>query len=179
MKIPNDFTFFQRPRGKIFIICALVVWGLVFQVGITFSQESSNRRNDEFVHLGLISYLKKYEVAKDGSHIIFKIRNNGNLSISTMFAWVYRYTEGPDGKPIDWILVNNPHKGGIKFLRTPHPPGKIKKWRFPIIRRFRLVDIKEKYALRISQKSIFFATIEPPGEPIKKNKKKRKSEASP
>ncbi|WP_144079147.1 hypothetical protein [Nitrospina gracilis] len=100
---------------------------------------------------------------EDRNFILFQIRNDGVKTISHLFGWVYRYNEGPD-EPADFQLVNNPHQSAILVEGGPHQSDKVAQWRFSLN-----VIVpeqgNERFILRISPKSVFYAHHEPVSAP--------------
>ncbi len=116
---------------------------------------------EKFVNLGLIGVSSKYNLTPDNRGILFRIRNNTTRTISNIFGWVYIYEKGEDDKEKNFVLLNNPHKGGSIVKGKPHSPGKISEWRFPLVRKATPPNQNVKYTLRVHSRSIFFANIEP------------------
>ena len=132
---------------------------------VSFSPDEAAAQNisqKDFTNLGLISISRNYTLAKDASHIIFPIRNNTTRTISNIFGWVYRFNQPPEGKPFNFVLVNNPHRGGTVIKGKPHRPTTIADWRFPLIKAVPGSKKAGKYTLRISTKSVFYPKVEPP-----------------
>lgn len=139
---------------------------MVFSATPLLAQEEADDVRT-FINLGLISFSPKYKLTENGRHIIFRIRNNSARSISNIFAWVYGFVKGKDGKETDFRLVNNPHRGGTMVKGGPHFPGKVIEWRFPLTEKISPDDTKRDFTLRASQKSIFFMKVEPAAPPAK------------
>ncbi len=133
----------------------------------SFAQAFLEETDATYINLGLISYSTDYVLQEDVSAITFKIRNNTSRSISSLFAWVYRFQEGQEGVPGNFLLVNNPHRGSVTVKGGAHPPGRIREWRFEIVKRQRTAIGNEEYTLRVSPKSIFYLNIEPNPPPKK------------
>ncbi|CAI2718612.1 hypothetical protein [Nitrospina watsonii] len=112
-----------------------------------------------FVEQGPVAFDTEYQLAESRSSIVFKIRNDGPRTISHLYAWIYRYEEGPNG-PIDFRLVNNPHRSAILIEGGPHRSGKVAQWRFTL-NDLELAQAGEKFTLKISPKSVFYAHLEP------------------
>jgi len=167
-KIPRFFRLtLQNTRWGYVLAAGLAAWLLVFGADAAQKEDES-----QYVHLGLISFSPKYILAKDFSHIIFNIKNNGARTLSEIFGWVYLYQEGDAEKAKDFILVNNPHRGGTVVKGNPHRPGTIAQWRFPLTVKNRAITPKDKFTLRVDPKGIFFARMEPPADTAKKADKK-------
>ena len=96
----------------------LAAWVIPLWTGPVWAQGSSG----EFTNLGIISVSRNYTIAEDYSHIIFQIRNNSGRTIHNIYGWVYRYNQAPNGKPFNFVLVNNPHQGGIVVGGKSHRP---------------------------------------------------------
>ncbi|MBI4389630.1 MAG: hypothetical protein HY580_05565 [Nitrospinae bacterium] len=132
------------------------------------SAQEKQAQKEDLINLGLVSYSPEYTLAPDASFIVFKIRNNSARSISSIFAWVYRYQEGNDGNASNFVLVNNPNQGGLMLKSGRFAPGGTVEWKFALTKKAPADRTNEKYALRISPKSIFFSRLEPgiqPGGP--------------
>lgn len=142
---------------------AFFLWHLLPAEG--FAQEAQTRKN-ALVNLGHISFSPDYSLADDASFIVFKIRNNSARPISNIFAWIYKFTAKKDEKPSDFVLVNNPNRGGWLVKGGSHAPGEIAEWRFPLTGA--KASNEQKYTFRVSSKSIFFG-----------DKTLRKTEPSP
>ncbi len=129
---------------------------------------------DSFIVTGTVSYSKKYILAEDFSHIVFKIKNHNPKTMAQLFGWVYRNPvtkEETSKKSKKLVLVNNPHRGGLLVRDGPHRPGKTALWRFVLDRNMEGATEKDKFLLRVSPKSVFFQRMEPP--PLKNSKKKK------
>ncbi len=162
MKLNRSESF----KNLIFIICILQIL-LSFQDSNAQSKEDNEE--EKFINLGLISFSPKYIVTEDFRLIRFKIRNNTNRTISNMFPWIYKYKKSEDGKASDFILVNNPHQGGLIQKNRIHPPGKKLFWQFKLVRPVPL-EKNQEYTLRVSPKSIFYSRVET-GIPVEEIKK--------
>ncbi len=130
---------------------------------------------DPFVRTGTISFSKKYILAEDFRHIIFKIQNHNPRTLTQIFGWVYRIPaskeeSGQDSKKL--ILVNNPHQGGLLVKDGPHRPGQKALWRFQLDHNMHGASVKDTFTLRVSPKSVFFPSLEPP--PLSTTGKKKK-----
>lgn len=136
-------------------LLALLIWHIAGER--SFCQQTKEKEtNETFFNLGYISYSSIYVLSQDGMFITFKIRNNANRPVSNIFAWIYRNRESKEGEVSDFMLVNNPNKGGILLKGGAHKPGEIAEWRFSLTRAKDTVDPLEKYTIRVSPKSIFF-----------------------
>jgi len=126
--------------------------------GQTLAQENVN---EKFANIGLISISNLYTLPDKTNTIVFRIKNNTTRTISQIYGWVYVYDVGPEGKEKNFVLLNNPHKGGNIVKGYPHSPGKISEWSFPLAREPLIADQQIKYTLRVHSRSIFFASVEP------------------
>lgn len=129
---------------------------------------------DSFIVTGTVSYSKKYILAEDFSHIVFKIKNHNPKTMAQLFGWVYRSPvtkEETSKSSKKLVLVNNPHRGGLLVRDGPHRPGKTALWRFVLDRNMEGATEKDKFLLRVSPKGVFFQRIEPP--PLKDSRKKK------
>jgi hypothetical protein len=128
---------------------------------------------ESFVNSGLISISDIYTLPSKTNTIVFRIKNNAGRTISQIYGWVYKYDKGSDGKENNFVLLNNPHRGGNIIKGKPHRPRTISEWGFPLLREA-VIDNKEiGYTLRVHNRSIFFANIEPINEPDTETKKKK------
>lgn len=116
---------------------------------------------EKFVNLGLISISNKHTIPSKTNTIVFRIKNNAARTISQIYGWVYMYEKGPDGKGTNFVLLNNPHRGGNITKGAPHRPGAISEWSFPLVREPSSANQEIDYTLRVHTRSIFFASIEP------------------
>lgn len=116
---------------------------------------------EKFVNLGLISISDLYTLPSETNSIVFRIKNNASRTISQIYGWVYMYDKGPEGKGTNFVLLNNPHRGGTIIKGTPHRPGTISEWSFPLVREPFIANQEIEYTLRVHTRSIFFASIEP------------------
>jgi len=115
---------------------------------------------EKFVNIGLIGISNLYTLPDKTNTITFRIRNNSTRTISNIFGWVYRYDKSPDGKGKNFVLLNNPHKGGIIIKGKPHRPGTVSEWSFPLVREPFTANQEIDYTLRVHSRSIFFAHVE-------------------
>ncbi len=159
LKLVNTLSYILIP---IFMFSSLA-WG----------QDKDDK--ETFVRTGTIAFSKKYILADDFSHIIFKIKNHNPKTLSQIFGWVYRIpaTKDEDAQNTKkLILVNNPHRGGIIVKGNPHRPGNKAQWRFLLDRNMQGATEKDTFTLRVSPKGVFFPIMEPPSlNPTNKKKK--------
>ncbi len=132
---------------KVFIVSFVLLF-LPLKIGA-----KKNDGEQKLINLGYISYFPDFELTKDRKHIIFKIRNNTNLTISNIYGWIYQYKEG---EPRSSLLVNNPNQGGILIEGGPHQGGKTVSWKFKLLPLRKPATPKDRYSLRTSNKSIFY-----------------------
>lgn len=118
---------------------------------------------EEFVPQGLVAYDTNYLLGEGRDFIVFKIRNDGTRTISHLFGWVYRYNESPQGAT-DFLLMNNPHQSAFLIKGGPHRSGKVAQWRFSL-NSIIPPNANERFILRVSPKSVFFAHHEPAPAP--------------
>ena len=116
--------------------------------------------NEKFENIGLIGISNLYTLPDKTSTIVFKIRNNSTRTISHIFGWVYAYDKEPNGKGKNFVLLNNPHKGGNIIKGKPHRPGTVSEWSFPLMREPSTANQEIDYTLRVHSRSIFFANVE-------------------
>ena len=116
--------------------------------------------NEKFENIGLIGISNLYTLPDKTSTIVFKIRNNSTRPISHIFGWVYIYDKEPNGKGKNFVLLNNPHKGGNIIKGKPHRPGTVSEWSFPLVREPSTANQEIDYTLRVHSRSIFFANVE-------------------
>lgn len=142
---------------KLIRICLLIlaIWHIAG--GESFCQQAKEKESNEtFFNLGYISYSSTYVLSQDRMFITFKVKNNASRPVSNIFAWIYRTSESKEGETSDFLLVNNPNKGGILVHGGVHKPGETAEWRFSLTRAKKTDDPLDKYALRVSPKSVFF-----------------------
>jgi len=120
--------------------------------------------DEEFNNLGPISYANDYKLSPKSDHITYRIKNQTQLTIDKVFAWVYHAAEDEEGKTPSLTLVNNPHRGGVITMGKPHRPGDIAEWRFPLIKKLTSEIEGGKFTLRVSSKGIFHTKVEPPAK---------------
>lgn len=139
---------------------------------------SGEQKEDEsqYVRTGTLSYSKQHILAKDLTHITFKIKNHNPRTVTQIFGWVYRTPVPGKDAPAEpkMILVNNPHRGGLLVKEGPHKPGKVAQWRFQMDRNMLGATEKDLYTLLVSPKGISFARVEPAPEPVEDKKKGKK-----
>lgn len=142
--------------AKHFLTCLLIflIWHIAGDEG-SCQQNKETEVEETFFNLGYISYSASYVLSPDRLFITFKVKNNTSRPISNIFAWIYRTSKAKEGETPDFLLVNNPNKGGILLKGASHSPGETSEWRFPLIRAKEPVP-QEEYSLRVSPKSIFF-----------------------
>ncbi len=116
--------------------------------------------NEKFVDIGLIGISTLYSLPEKTNTIVFRIRNNSSRTISHIFGWVYMYDKAPNSKGKNFILLNNPHKGGNIIKGKPHRPGTVSEWSFPLVREPFIANQEIDYTLRVHSRSIFFANVE-------------------
>ena len=116
--------------------------------------------NEKFENIGLIGISNLYTLPDKTSTIVFKIRNNSTRTISHIFGWVYIYDKEPNGKGKNFVLLNNPHRGGSIIKGKPHRPGTVSEWSFPLVREPSTANQEIDYTLRVHSRSIFFANVE-------------------
>ncbi len=138
----------------------------VFTLLILTSYASHARAQDEgvaenFVNLGLISISDLLTLPAKTKSIVFRIKNNTSRSISQIYGWVYMYDKVANGRRTNFVLMNNPHRGGRIIEGAPHRPGTIAEWHFPLVREPFIPNAELDYSLRVHPRSIFFASIEP------------------
>ena len=126
----------------------------------TMAQEDVS---ETFRNLGFIAVSNLFTLSENTDTIVFRIRNNTTRTINQIFGWVYIYEKGPNGKGKNFLLLNNPHKGGNIIKGNPHLPATISEWSFPLVREPVIKNQGQEidYTLRVHPRSIFFANIEP------------------
>jgi hypothetical protein len=140
------------------ILTALCLISLIFHTGQAQAQDDVE---ESFVNSGLISISDLYTLPTKTNTIVFRIKNNAARTISQIYGWVYMYDKGSDGKGTNFVLLNNPHRGGNIIKGTPHRPRKISEWSFPLMREANIESQEIGYTLRVHTRSIYFASIEP------------------
>jgi hypothetical protein len=130
----------------------------------TVAQEDTK---EKFSDIGPISISNLYTIPSKKNNIVFKIKNNTSRTISQIYGWAYKFDKGDDGKERNFVLLNNPHKGGVIIKGSPHRPGTISEWSFPLARKPSITSPETSYTLRVHSRSIFFASIEQKRKPNK------------
>ena len=153
--------FWMKITFKFFFLA--IVLNLIF-VNRGFSQ-APPPEEEEFNDLGFIAYANDYKVAPEFDYITFRIKNQSTLTIDKIYAWVYHISEDEEGNPQVLSLVNNPHRGGVITKGSPHRPGDIAEWRFPLFKALTAKKVGNKYTLRVSHKGIFYTKVEPSAKP--------------
>ncbi len=147
----------QNRKKQLLLLSGLCLLSYVFYPWQSLAQEDVNER---FVNIGLISISNLYTLPEKTNTIIFRIKNNTTRTISQIYGWVYVYDIGPEGKGKNFVLLNNPHKGGNIIKGYPHLPGTVSEWSFPLVREPFIADQQIEYTLRVHPRSIFFARVE-------------------
>lgn len=150
---------FPHIKNQLLLLSALSILSLISYASTSLAQDEGVE--EKFVNLGLISISDLYSLPSQTNTIVFRIKNNASRTISQIYGWVYMYDKVADGKGANFILMNNPHRGGNIIKGTPHRPGKIAEWSFPLVREPFIANQEIDYSLRVHPRSIFFATIEP------------------
>lgn len=156
-------------------LASLALTGMLVLSCSTGARGEQQEDESQFIRAGTLSYSKQYILAKDLSHIIFKIKNHNPRTVTQIFGWIYRTPVPGKGEPADntkMILVNNPHRGGLLVKDGPHRPGKVSQWRFLLDREMIGATEKDQFTLRVSPKGVFFAHMEPAPEAGGNKKKK-------
>jgi hypothetical protein len=161
MKSQTYFEFISKNKKKLLTLTVLSLLSLTFHADQVIAQEDVK---ENFVNAGLISISDLYTLSSKTNTIVFRIKNNAARTISQIYGWVYMYDKGTDGKGTNFVLLNNPHKGGNIIKGKPHRPRKISEWSFPLLRKANIENKKISYTLRVHTRSIFFASIEPRNE---------------
>jgi hypothetical protein len=161
---------FLKIKKKSLILTALSLLSLTSYTSQALAQDDVK---ESFVNSGLISISDLYTLPSKTNTIVFRIKNNAARTISQIYGWVYKYNKGSDGKESNFILLNNPHRGGNIIKGKPHRPRRISEWSFPLLREAVIDNEEIGYTLRVHTRSIFFASIEPINEPDTKPKKKK------
>lgn len=149
---------FLKIKKQVSLLSALILLSLTSYSSQALAQEDVK---EKFVNLGLISISDLYTLPSETNSIVFRIKNNASRTISQIYGWVYMYDKGPEGKGTNFVLLNNPHRGGTIIKGTPHRPGTISEWSFPLVREPFIANQEIEYTLRVHTRSIFFASIEP------------------
>ena len=144
-------------KKYILLLSSLSLLSSIFYSVQALAQEDSN---EKFFNIGPISISDLYTIPSEKNNIIFRIKNNTSRTISQIYGWAYKFDKGPDGKGKNFVLLNNPHKGGIISKGKPHRPGTVSEWSFPLVRKPSITSPETSYTLRVHSRSIFFASIE-------------------
>jgi hypothetical protein len=161
---------FLKIKKQSLILIALSLLSLIYYTSQALAQDDVK---ESFVNSGLISISDLYTLPSKTNTIVFRIKNNAARTISQIYGWVYMYNKGSDGKESNFILLNNPHRGGNIIKGKPHRPRRISEWSFPLLREAVIDNGEIGYTLRVHTRSIFFARIEPINEPDTEPKKKK------
>tara|TARA_B100000315_G_scaffold43399_1_gene38304 strand:+ start:10840 stop:11373 length:534 start_codon:yes stop_codon:yes gene_type:complete len=111
-----------------------------------------------FINYGLLDISVGYRIAKDGKHIIYKIKNNTRKSIDKIFGHLYQIKKDKVGNVIKNILANNPNASAILISKYPHKPSALGTWRFTLKQKSSTQNIQ--YMLSVNDQSIFYAPLE-------------------
>ena len=151
----------QNIKKHLLPLSALLFLSLTFYASPVLAQDEDEDVEEKFVNLGLISISDLFTLPSQTNTIVFRIRNNASRTISQIFGWVYMYDKVANSRGDNFVLMNNPHRGGNILKGTPHRPGTIAEWSFPLVREPFIANQDIGYSLRVHPRSIFFATIEP------------------
>ncbi|MBT3922988.1 MAG: hypothetical protein HOF21_10480 [Nitrospina sp.] len=148
----------------------LLISGLSL-MSLLFAMAGSNALAQEdgkekFINLGLIGISTLHSLPEKTNSIVFRIKNNSARTISQIYGWVYMYEKALSGKGKNWMLLNNPHRGGNIIKGKPHRPGTVSEWSFPLVREPFIANQEIDYTLRVHSRSIFFANVESGNKPI-------------
>ncbi|MBT5869760.1 MAG: hypothetical protein HOH38_13060 [Nitrospinaceae bacterium] len=149
------------------LLIAVLIHLSFLVVGFLSQATAQEDIKEEFVNIGLIGVSKLHSLPEQTNSIVFRIRNNTTRTISQIYGWVYMYDKGPNGKGNNFVLMNNPHKGGNIIKGNPHRPGTVSEWSFPLVRAPFIANQEVDYTLRVHTRSIYFSKVEPPSAPIK------------
>jgi hypothetical protein len=144
-------------KKRIYFLLGVIFFTFIFYPSQALTQEDVK---ESFINNGLISISDLYSVPSKENIIVFRIKNNTARTISQIYGWVYMFDKGSDGKGKNFVLLNNPHKGGNNIKNKPHQPGKISEWSFSLAREPSIESQEIGYTLRVHPRSIFFASIE-------------------
>ncbi len=144
-------------KKQVSLLSGLIILSYVLHSGQALAQEDVQ---EKFVNVGLISISNQYTLPSKTNTIVFRIKNNAARTISQIYGWVYMYDKGAGGQGKNFVLLNNPHKGGNIIKGNPHMPGTISEWSFPLVREPFIADQEVAYTLRVHSRSIFFANVE-------------------
>lgn len=148
----------KKLLSQIFRTCLILA---VYSSDILAQEDAS----EKFVNIGLIGVSNIYTLPEKTNTIVFRIKNNTTRTISKIYGWVYMYDKGPNGRGKNFVLLNNPHKGGNIVKGNPHRPGTISEWSFPLVREPFIANQEIAYTLRVHSRSIFFANLETAAPP--------------
>ena len=151
-------NLFLKIKKQSLILTALSFLSLTSHVGQALAQDDVK---ENFINSGLISISDFYTLPSKTNTIVFRMKNNGARTISQIYGWVYMYDKGSNGKGTNFVLLNNPHRGGNIIKGNPHRPRRISEWSFPLLRKANIENKEISYTLRVHTRSIFFASIEP------------------
>jgi len=110
------------------LLIAVLIHLSFLVVGFLSQATAQEDIKEEFVNIGLIGVSKLHSLPEQTNSIVFRIRNNTTRTISQIYGWVYMYDKGPNGKGNNFVLMNNPHKGGNIIKGNPHRPGTVSEW---------------------------------------------------
>ena len=144
-------------KKNILLLLSLILFSSILCSVQAIAQEDSN---EKFFNIGPISISDLYTIPPEKNNIVFRIKNNTSRTISQIYGWTYMFDKGPDGKGKNFVLLNNPHKGGVIIKGKPHRPGAVSEWSFPLVRKPSNISQETSYTLRVHSRSIFFASIE-------------------
>ena len=147
------------------LLIAVLIHLSFLVVGFLSQATAQEDIKEEFVNIGLIGVSKLHSLPEQTNSIVFRIRNNTTRTISQIYGWVYMYDKGPNGKGNNFVLMNNPHKGGNIIKGNPHRPGTVSEWSFPLVRAPFIANQEVDYTLRVHTRSIYFSKVEPPSAP--------------
>ena len=151
------------------ILSGLILLSLIFLLASHPNSALAQQEDvsERFVNIGLISISNLFTLPEKTNTIVFRIKNNVSRTIKNIYGWVYMYDKGPGGKGKNFVLMNNPHKGGNIIRGNPHRPGTISEWSFPLVREPFIANQEIDYTLRVDSRSIFFANVEVGNKPTK------------
>jgi hypothetical protein len=143
----------------LFESCVTLIILLLLMAGNPRHALAQDDTNEKFANLGLIGVSNLFSLPEKTNTIVFRIRNNSSRTI------VYQYDKTASGKGSNYLLLNNPHKGGNIIKGKPHRPGTVSEWSFPLIREPFIANQEIDYTLRVHPRSIFFANVESANKP--------------
>ena len=111
-----------------------------------------------FINYRLLDISVGYSIAKDGKHIIYKIKNKAGKSVDRIFGQIYQIEKDEMGNVIKNILANNPNASGILISKYPHRPSALGTWRFTLKQKHSIQNVQ--YMLNVNDRSIFYAPFE-------------------